>query len=120
LLGEAPLRWQWNIASFVYAPTQSSQAALYRKKLSWLVDYLQVTLARAMAALSLWQKIKLAWHLITSRDPIRYIYIMGRGNALRGFSFCTGSVVCRERQPMSPRMKAWKLYNVGLDMHSEL
>ncbi|KAJ7372063.1 hypothetical protein OS493_021492 [Desmophyllum pertusum] len=31
---------------------------------------IQVTLSRAMAALSIWQKMKLAWHLITTKDPI--------------------------------------------------
>ncbi|XP_046852221.1 traB domain-containing protein-like [Xenia sp. Carnegie-2017] len=31
---------------------------------------IQITLARAMGALSVWQKIKLAWHLITSKEPI--------------------------------------------------
>ncbi|XP_028397856.1 traB domain-containing protein-like [Dendronephthya gigantea] len=31
---------------------------------------IQVTLARAMGALSIWQKITLAWHLLTSKEPI--------------------------------------------------
>ncbi|CAH3115336.1 unnamed protein product [Porites lobata] len=31
---------------------------------------IQVTLSRAMGALSIWQKMKLAWHLITTKDPI--------------------------------------------------
>ncbi|XP_048244639.1 traB domain-containing protein-like [Haliotis rufescens] len=31
---------------------------------------IQITLKRALAALSLWQKIRLAWYLITSKDPI--------------------------------------------------
>ena len=34
----------------------------------------QVTLSRAMGALSIWQKMKLAWHLITTKDPIRYLH----------------------------------------------
>ena len=34
---------------------------------------LQVTLSRAMAALSIWQKMKLAWHLMMTKDPIRYV-----------------------------------------------
>ena len=33
----------------------------------------QITLSRAMAALSIWQKMKLAWHLITTKDPIRWV-----------------------------------------------
>ena len=32
---------------------------------------IQVTLSRALASLSVWHKIKLAWHIITSKDPIR-------------------------------------------------
>lgn len=31
---------------------------------------LQITLQRALAALSVWQKLRLAWHMITSKDPI--------------------------------------------------
>ncbi|XP_065836357.1 traB domain-containing protein-like [Oscarella lobularis] len=31
---------------------------------------IQITLKRAMASLSLWQKIKLAWHLVTFNEPI--------------------------------------------------
>lgn len=36
----------------------------------------QVTLSRAMGALSIWQKMKLAWHLITTKDPIRYLHTL--------------------------------------------
>ncbi|XP_064632305.1 traB domain-containing protein-like isoform X2 [Lineus longissimus] len=31
---------------------------------------IQITLRRAFAALSFWQKLKLAWHMITNKDPI--------------------------------------------------
>ncbi|XP_032238983.1 traB domain-containing protein isoform X2 [Nematostella vectensis] len=31
---------------------------------------IQVTLSRAMAALTVWQKVKLAWHLLTTKEPI--------------------------------------------------
>lgn len=31
---------------------------------------LQITLQRALAALSVWQKLRLAWHMITSKEPI--------------------------------------------------
>lgn len=31
---------------------------------------LQITLQRALAALSIWQKLRLAWHMITAKDPI--------------------------------------------------
>nr|CAG4644182.1 EOG090X0AQH [Lepidurus arcticus] len=31
---------------------------------------IQVTLQRALASLSLWQKVKLAWHLLSSNEPI--------------------------------------------------
>ncbi|XP_068719096.1 traB domain-containing protein-like isoform X2 [Montipora capricornis] len=31
---------------------------------------IQVTLSRAMGALSIWQKVKLGWHLLTTKDPI--------------------------------------------------
>nr|CAG4652050.1 EOG090X0AQH [Triops cancriformis] len=31
---------------------------------------IQVTLQRALASLSIWQKIKLAWHLLSSNEPI--------------------------------------------------
>ncbi|XP_077486928.1 traB domain-containing protein isoform X2 [Amblyomma americanum] len=31
---------------------------------------LQITLQRALAALSVWQKLRLAWHMITAKDPI--------------------------------------------------
>ena len=36
----------------------------------------QITLSRAMGALSIWQKMKLAWHLITTKDPIRYLHTL--------------------------------------------
>ena len=29
-----------------------------------------------MAALSIWQKVKLAWHLLTTKDPIRYVLVL--------------------------------------------
>nr|KAG5711365.1 hypothetical protein BaRGS_006062 [Batillaria attramentaria] len=32
---------------------------------------IQITLKRALGALSVWQKMKLAWYLITTKDPIR-------------------------------------------------
>ena len=32
---------------------------------------IHVTLHRALAALSLWQKMKLVWHLLLNRSPIR-------------------------------------------------
>ncbi|XP_002413627.3 traB domain-containing protein [Ixodes scapularis] len=31
---------------------------------------LQITLQRALAALSVWQKLRLAWHMITAKEPI--------------------------------------------------
>ncbi|XP_037281934.2 traB domain-containing protein [Rhipicephalus microplus] len=31
---------------------------------------LQITLQRALAALSIWQKLRLAWHMITAKEPI--------------------------------------------------
>merc|ERR1739838_812915 len=31
---------------------------------------ISITLARALASLSLWHKIKLTWHMITSKEPI--------------------------------------------------
>lgn len=31
---------------------------------------IQITLKRAMASLSPWQKLRLAWYLITSKEPI--------------------------------------------------
>ncbi|XP_074619932.1 traB domain-containing protein-like isoform X1 [Acropora palmata] len=31
---------------------------------------IQITLSRAMSALSFWQKVKLGWHLLTTKDPI--------------------------------------------------
>jgi len=36
--------------------------------------HLQITLSRAMSALSFWQKVKLGWHLLTTKDPIRYVH----------------------------------------------
>ena len=27
-----------------------------------------------MSALSFWQKVKLGWHLLTTKDPIRYVH----------------------------------------------
>lgn len=48
-----------------------SVAVPYR--FDFFVCVFQVTLSRAMGALSIWQKMKLAWHLITTKDPIRCV-----------------------------------------------
>lgn len=34
---------------------------------------IHITLHRALAALSLWQKAKLVWHLLLNRSSIRYV-----------------------------------------------
>ncbi|CAG0899330.1 unnamed protein product, partial [Cyprideis torosa] len=39
-----------------------------------------VTLSRAIASLSPWQKIKLAWHFIASYRPIRVVGVVGLGH----------------------------------------
>ena len=53
----------------------------------------QVTLSRAMGALSIWQKMKLAWHLITTKDPIRYSVLQLRF-IFRLNLFPSGSFFC--------------------------
>ncbi len=36
---------------------------------------IQITLRRALGSLSLWQKMRLAYYMITSKEPIKYVYI---------------------------------------------
>ena len=40
---------------------------------------IQITLKRALGALSVWQKVKLAWYLITTKDPIRWVCRVSAG-----------------------------------------
>ncbi|KAH7947118.1 hypothetical protein HPB52_007564 [Rhipicephalus sanguineus] len=52
---------------------------------------LQITLQRALAALSVWQKLRLAWHMITAKEPIRQVNCSA--------SFCIASVKTSQPTP---------------------
>ena len=50
--------------------------------------HLQITLSRAMSALSFWQKVKLGWHLLTTKDPIRYVHKLVYTHHKHTYSTC--------------------------------
>ena len=72
---------------------------------------MQITLSRAMAALNMWQKIKLAWHLLTNKEAIRCVLLScvqadhlrdtwhlgeGRGREEEGGSMFMCACVCEK------------------------